>query len=84
MKEYELETSRTTLSVDIERINELTKWFRFEYPSRLATINRYLYLGIKPPESRYSLELEAYEKENELRMLNGQEPLPEIKYKDLF
>lgn len=84
MKEYELETSRQTTSIDVERIDELTKWFRFEYPSRLNTINRYLYLGLKAPETRYSLELEAYEKENELRILKGQEPLPEIKYKDLF
>lgn len=84
MVEHELETSRRLITKDVERINELNKWFRFEYPSRLNTINRYVYLGLKPQETRYALELEAYEKENELRKLRGEEPLPELKYKDLF
>ena len=73
MKENELETSRLVSTVDVERIDELLRWFRFEYPSRLNTLNRYLYLGLKTPETRYELELEAYNKENELRLLKGQD-----------
>lgn len=85
MIEHELESSRTTSQTqDIQRIATLEKWFRFEYPSRLLTIQRYSYLGLKLPESRYALEMEAYDKENELRRLRGQEELPSPRLQDLF
>lgn len=86
MREYELETKRRTEvnESDIRRIDELEKWFTFEYPKRLQTIARYTYLGLKHNETRYALEIEAYDKENELRLLKGDEPLPPLKIKDLF
>lgn len=85
MIEHELETSRKTISGgDIERIDEIKRWFRYEYPSRLNTIARYSYLGIKLPETRYALEMEAYHKENELRALMGREPLPKPKIQSIF
>ena len=85
MIEHELESSRTTSQTqDIQRIATLEKWFRFEYPARLLTIQSYSYLGLKLPESRYALEMEAYNKENELRRLRGQEELPSPKLQDLF
>lgn len=85
MYENELETSRKTISnVNIRRIEEIERWFRFEYPSRLNTIERYRFLGLPLPETRWSLEHEAYDKENELRRLKGLEPLPELKYKNIL
>lgn len=85
MIEHELESSRTTSQTqDVQRIATLEKWFRFEYPARLLTIQRYSYLGLKLPESRYALEMEAYDKENELRRLRGQEELPSPRLQDLF
>ena len=85
MIENELETSRTTSQAqNLKRIESLEKWFRFEYPSRLNKIHRYSYLGLKLPESRYSLEMEAYNKENELRKLKGLDELPSPKLQDLF
>lgn len=68
----------------IKDIDNLERWFKYEYPKRLNTIARYSYLGLPLPETRYELELEAYEKENMLRKLNGLEPLPKLKNKDLF
>lgn len=61
------------------KIEELEKFLYVEYPRRLSHIQRCVYLGITPDETRYSLELEAYEKEQELRSLIGLEPLEEIK-----
>jgi len=85
MKETVLELRRAVEpSVNMKRINELEKWFAHEYVSRLNTINRYTYLGLPLPETRYALEMEAYKKENELRALKGQEPLPESKLKKIF
>lgn len=85
MIEHELESSRTTQQTqDVKRIAVLEKWFRFEYPARLNKIQRYSYLGLKLPESRYALEMEAYDKENELRRLRGLEELPSPKLQDLF
>jgi hypothetical protein len=84
MIENELETSRKTLVPDYARISELTNWFRFDYPMRLNAINRHKYLNLPLPESRYSLELEAYNKENELRSLKGLDPLPELKIKEIL
>ena len=84
MIEKELEASKKVISKNVKRIDELQRWFRFEYPDRLNKINRYTYLGLPLDDTRYRLELEAYEKENELRMLKGEKPLPELKFKDLF
>ena len=85
MYENELELSRKTVNnLNIRRIEELERWFRFEYPSRLNTIERYRYLGLPLPETRWSLEHEAYDRENELRQLKGLSPLPELKYKDIL
>lgn len=86
MMTSEVETSRVAdvKPVDVKRIQELEHWFRTEYRNRLDAINRYNYLGIAHTESRYSLELEAYEKEQELRQLQGKEPLPEIKFKKII
>lgn len=58
---------------------ELENFLYKEYPKRLAHIQRCLYLGITPDESRYALELEAYEKEQEYRKLTGKKPLDPIK-----
>ena len=85
MRETELETSRITKdSRNIKRMEELEKWFRYEYPARLHKLERYRYLGLPLPETRYALELEAYDKENELNLLKGEEPLPALKLNNLL
>ena len=84
MVENELETSRQTLTPDYARIAELNNWFRFDYPMRLNAINRHKYLNLPLPESRYNLELEAYNKEKELRDLKGLSPLPELTIKEIL
>ena len=84
MQEKEIEYSRITVGNNNARIRELETWFRFEYVDRLNRIARHQYLGLPLPESRWDLELEAYEKENEMRQLKGLSPLPEIKFRDLL
>jgi hypothetical protein len=85
MIENELEASRTTeTSLNVRRIEEIEKWFRIEYPARLLKAERYYYLGIPAEETRWDVEKEAYDKENELRILRGEEPLPALKYTDLL
>lgn len=84
MQEREIEYSRVTIKKDNTRIREIETWFRFEYVDRLNRIARFQYLGLPLPESRWDLELEAYEKENELRQLKGLSKLPEIKFRDLL
>lgn len=84
MRETELSTSRITPRVDVDRIDALERWFRIEYPYKLNKINRYDYLGLPSTESRFSVEMEAYEKENELRILKGLQPLPATKFTNLF
>lgn len=85
MIENELETSRTTANpLNVRRIEELEKWFRFEYPARLLKAERYAYLGLPMTETRWDIETEAYEKENELKILRGEEPLPVLKYTNLL
>ena len=64
---------------NIIRINELMKWFYNDYIFRLEHIRRCKYLGIIPDEDEYSLQKEAYDKEQELRLLTGKPPLGEIK-----
>lgn len=83
--EYDLESRRTSKrNVDFQRINELEKWFRFDYVERLNKLNRYTYLGLPLEETRYALEKEAYEKENELRVLKGEKPLPPTKFRKII
>ena len=75
----EIEMKKQFSTVDYNRIQELENWRACEYPRRLNTINQYKYWGFAPPETRYELEKEAYEKEQELRKLKGLKPLPELK-----
>lgn len=83
--EYDLESRRTSKrNVNFQRINELEKWFRFDYVERLNKLNRYTYLGLPLEETRYALEKEAYEKENELRVLKGEKPLPPTKFRKII
>lgn len=84
MQEREIDNSRITIKRDNNRIREIESWFRFEYVDRLNRIARFQYLGLPLVESRWDLELEAYEKENELRQLKGLSKLPEIKFRDLL
>ena len=83
---YEQETSRKAdvKTLDVDRIQEIESWFRNEYRNQLDAINRYNYLGIAHEKSRYALEVEAYDKEQELRRLLGKEPLPEIKFRKII
>lgn len=66
------------------KLAELEKFLYVEYPRRLAHIQRCLYLGIRPDETRYSLELEAYKKEQEYRKLIGKKPLEKISNVDII
>jgi DNA-binding transcriptional MerR regulator len=84
MYEREIEMTRTTLVPDNTRIRELEYWLKNEYIERLSRIERFRYLGLPLPETRWSLECEAYEKENELRRLQGLPELPQIKLRDLI
>lgn len=84
MQEQEIEMTRAFDKEDVSRIREIEAWFRYEYPDRLNRIARFQYLGLPQQESRWNLELEAYEKENELRQLKGLPALPEIPFRDLL
>lgn len=84
MQEREIDKSRMTMRDDHTRIREIESWFRYEYVDRLNRIERFRYLGLPLPETRWDLEHEAYEKENELRTLKGLSPLPELKFRDLL
>lgn len=85
MREHELDASRIVPNtVNLARIDELNRWFHTTYLYELAKINRYAYLGLPLERSRYDLELEAYNKENELRKLTGKPLLPESKYRDIL
>lgn len=84
MQMREVEKSKSTLNKDTARIREIETWFRYEYVDRLTRIARHQYLGLPLPESRWNLELEAYEKEQKLRQLKGLSPLPELKFRDLL
>lgn len=61
-----------------KRIYYLEQWFKGEYIQRLEHIRRCNYLNIKPDESMYDLQKEAYEKEQEYRELTGKPPLEPI------
>lgn len=80
----EVEKSKVTLTRDNTKIREIEMWFRYEYMDRLNRIARHQYLGLPLPESRWDLEVEAYEKEQKLRQLKGLSPLPELKFRDLL
>jgi hypothetical protein len=84
MQEREIDKSRMTMRDDHTRIREIESWFRYEYVDRLNRIERFRYLGLPLPETRWDLEHEAYEKENELRRLKGISPLPELKFRDVL
>jgi hypothetical protein len=71
----------TSTNAEIEQIK---KWFKTEYMEKLATANRDKYLGLPVRVSRYALEMEAYEKENRLRELMGEDLLPEPKFSSII
>ena len=73
--------NKTNASVEID---EIKRWFKNEYVEKLATLNRDKYLGLPMRYSRYALEMEAYEKENRMRELLGQEKLPEPKFQNII
>lgn len=73
--------NKTNVSVEID---EIKRWFKNEYVEKLATLNRDKYLGLPMRYSRYALEMEAYEKENRMRELLGQEKLPEPKFQNII
>jgi hypothetical protein len=73
--------NKTNVSVEID---EIKRWFKNEYVEKLATLNRDKYLGLPMRYSRYALEMEAYEKENRMRELLGQEKLPEHKFQNII
>lgn len=72
---------KTNVSAEIDEIN---KWFKTEYIRKLSELNRDTYLGLPMRHSRYAIEMEAYEKENRLRELLGQEKLPAPKYTSII
>lgn len=84
MRELELDSRKHTVVKDKSREQELITWFKTDYVQRLLRIQRYTYLGLPLPETRYALEHEAYEKENELRVLKGLEKLPKLKINDIL
>ena len=63
----------------MSKLVELEKWLYVEYPRRLQHILRCNYLGVTPDETRYELELEAYNKEQEIRKILGKKPLENLK-----
>ena len=84
MKYYENKIKKIKYDGSIKRIEELRNWFAYEYINRLHHIQRCNFLGIKPDESEFALQKEAYDREQELRLLLSIEPLDEIKYKDII
>lgn len=78
--------NRTKLApTDIDaEVDAIRAWFRNEYATKIATLNRDKYLGLPMRISRYALEMEAYEKENRIRELLGEELLPEPKFKKII
>ena len=62
-----------------KRILELKKWFKTEYAERLNRLNNRIFLKLPQEETRYDIEIDAYNKEQELRKLEGLSPLPPVK-----
>ena len=84
MVENELEATRKIVRVDRSKELELEKWFKEVYPYWRNRIEMYAYWGLKAEKTRYELEMEAYQKENELRQLRGLDKLPPLKIVDLL
>lgn len=85
MSEKEMSTKKVVIWEDVSRIVDLERWFRTTYVERKMKITRYNYLKIPlEDDNLYSLEVEAYSKEQLLRKLKGLEPLPEIKIGGIF
>jgi hypothetical protein len=85
MIENAISTQKTTKTTNVNtEVAKIQKWFKNEYAEKLAILNRDAYLGLPMRFSRYALEMEAYEKENRLRELLGQEKLPEPKYRNII
>lgn len=82
MKEYAINNERRITKDDIKlkKISELERWFKTEYIYQNLELRRKLYLGVSQVDKTlYALEVEAHNKEQELRRLKGIKPLPEIK-----
>ena len=62
-----------------KRILELKKWFKTEYVERLNRLNNRIFLRLPQEETRYDIEIDAYNKEQKLRTLEGLSPLPPVK-----
>lgn len=60
------------------RALELEKWFTGEYLIRLEHIRRCNFFNIPSDETMYDLQKEAYDKEQEYRILKGKQPLEKI------
>lgn len=79
--ENKIKLAPTDVNAEVDAIRA---WFRNEYATKIATLNRDLYLGLPMRFSRYALEMEAYAKENRMRELLGEELLPEPKFKNII
>lgn len=85
MRENAIEIKRTVETTNHnQEILLLRQWFTTEYRDKLDMINRDKYLGLPVRLSRYALEMEAYEKENRLRELEGKNPLPAPKFTNII
>ena len=85
MIESPIENKKKLVPTDVTaEVDKIKAWFRNEYATKIATLNRDLYLGLPMRYSRCALEMEAYEKENRMRELLGQEKLPEPKFRDII
>ena len=86
MIEIEKESKRRIIkpNVNIDKIRELTLWFRYDYVERYMAIQRAKFLGYDINDNLFSLENEAYDKDNELRTLLGKDKLPEKRFRDLI
>ena len=65
MKETERDNSRF-IKIDTstsQKAGLIREWFKNDYLIRLTQIERYRYLGLETEDTRYALELEAYQKE---------------------
>lgn len=81
MKETERDNSRF-IKIDTstsQKAGLIREWFKNDYLIRLTQIERYRYLGLETEDTRYALELEAYQKEQDLRALLGEPLLPDHK-----
>lgn len=84
MVEKEKSNKKVVVKPSQEARLEIERWFRNEYIERKMRITRYNYLKIPHKDTLYALEMEAYEKEQKLRELKGEELLPDIKIGGIF